>query len=155
MFFQIQRAELKRGGKREIFLFFFSFLPSFFFFWKREVNNGRKETRRKKERRPFFCSRVYLISSSSCFSLKLSQVVSKVVEAVGFSFYNEEEVRAMSVKHITAPIIMDSLGRPVPGGLYDPSLGPLEQSGRFGKHPLPSQSILIFRSVDWVTTCEF
>lgn len=60
---------------------------------------------------------------------KRLQVVSKVVEGVGFSFYNHEEVRAISVKQITTPILLDTLDRPVPGGLYDPALGPLEQSG--------------------------
>ena len=58
------------------------------------------------------------------------QVVSKQVEAVGFSFYDAEEVHAMSVKQITTPIVLDFL-RPVPGGLYDPALGPLDQTGRF------------------------
>ena len=58
------------------------------------------------------------------------QVVSKLIDAVGFSFYTDEEVHAISVKHITAPVLLDTLNRPVPGGLYDPSLGPLEQTGR-------------------------
>lgn len=58
-----------------------------------------------------------------------SEVVSRPIEGVCFSFYNAEEVRAISVKHITSSILLDTLSRPVPGGLYDLALGPLEQSG--------------------------
>eukprot|EP00250_Pteridium_aquilinum_P003381 c13694_g1_i1 orf=235-4305(+) len=61
---------------------------------------------------------------------KRAQVVSKVIKGVGFSFYNNEEVRAISVKQITTPILLDTMERAVPGGLYDPALGPLEQNGR-------------------------
>ncbi|KAI5064715.1 hypothetical protein GOP47_0019410 [Adiantum capillus-veneris] len=59
-----------------------------------------------------------------------AQVVSKVIERVGFSFYNTAEARAISVKQITSPILLDNMENPVPGGLYDPALGPLDQTGR-------------------------
>lgn len=36
------------------------------------------------------------------------------------------QVRKLSVKRIITPIIFDNLKNAVPGGLYDPSLGPLE-----------------------------
>lgn len=49
------------------------------------------------------------------------------MEAVGFSFYTDEEKHAISVKHITSPILFDNLKNPVVGGLYDPALGPLNQ----------------------------
>lgn len=57
------------------------------------------------------------------------EVVSKVVEAVGFNFYTNEEVHAISVKQITSPILFDNLRNPVSGGLYDPALGPIDQKG--------------------------
>ncbi|EFJ17302.1 hypothetical protein SELMODRAFT_233747 [Selaginella moellendorffii] len=50
------------------------------------------------------------------------------MEAIGFSYYQADEVRAMSVKRITSPRLLDGLGKPVPNGLYDPALGPTEQS---------------------------
>ncbi|KAJ7566178.1 hypothetical protein O6H91_02G091400 [Diphasiastrum complanatum] len=58
-----------------------------------------------------------------------SEVVSQVVESVNFSFYTDEEVRAISVKKITNPILLDNLGNPVAGGLYDSALGPLDLQG--------------------------
>jgi hypothetical protein len=59
------------------------------------------------------------------------QVVSKVVEAVGFNFYTNEEVHGISVKQITSPILFDNLRNPVSGGLYDPALGPIDQKGGY------------------------
>ncbi|XP_043692047.1 DNA-directed RNA polymerase I subunit 1 [Telopea speciosissima] len=49
------------------------------------------------------------------------------VEAVHFSFYTDEEVTNLSVKKITNPILLDSVDRPVPDGLYDPALGPSDE----------------------------
>lgn len=43
--------------------------------------------------------------------------------------YTDEEVRARSVLEITSPITYDNLGTPLPGGLYDPCLGPTEKNG--------------------------
>jgi len=40
------------------------------------------------------------------------------------------QVRRLSVKRITSPIARDNLGHPVPGGLYDPSMGPLSPGER-------------------------
>ncbi|XP_010251904.1 PREDICTED: DNA-directed RNA polymerase I subunit 1 [Nelumbo nucifera] len=48
------------------------------------------------------------------------------VEAVRFSFLTDEEVRNLSFKKITNPTIFDNVERPLPGGLYDPALGPLD-----------------------------
>ncbi|KAJ7976817.1 DNA-directed RNA polymerase subunit [Quillaja saponaria] len=55
------------------------------------------------------------------------EVASESVEAVGFSFLTSEEVLKHSFVKITNPILLDSIGRPVPGGLYDPALGPLDE----------------------------
>lgn len=52
---------------------------------------------------------------------------SETVEGVRFSFMTDEEVRKHSVVKITNPILLDSVGRPMPGGLYDPLLGPLDE----------------------------
>ncbi|KAF6158800.1 hypothetical protein GIB67_040314 [Kingdonia uniflora] len=49
------------------------------------------------------------------------------VESVQFGFYTEEEVEKLSCKTITEPVFLDNLGRPVPGSLYDPALGPLDE----------------------------
>ncbi|CAM6104025.1 unnamed protein product [Calypogeia fissa] len=57
------------------------------------------------------------------------KVVYKVIDSVDFSFYNDEEVHAMSVKQISNPVLFDNLKNPVPGGLYDLALGPLERYG--------------------------
>ncbi|CAF2048280.1 DNA-directed RNA polymerase I subunit 1 [Brassica napus] len=51
---------------------------------------------------------------------------SQVVESVRFSFMTEEDVRKHSVLRVTKPILLDNVGRPVPGGLYDPLMGPME-----------------------------
>ena len=41
------------------------------------------------------------------------------------------QIRELSIKQITSPIVFDNLKNPVAGGLYDPAMGPLEQSGRY------------------------
>ncbi|XP_077214537.1 nuclear RNA polymerase A1 [Tasmannia lanceolata] len=52
----------------------------------------------------------------------------ETVETVFFSFLTDEEVRNYSFKKITHPVFYDQLERPVPDGLYDPALGPLDDS---------------------------
>ncbi|KAL4558091.1 hypothetical protein LXL04_036287 [Taraxacum kok-saghyz] len=52
---------------------------------------------------------------------------SEIVEGVRFSFMTDEEVRKHSVLKITNPILLDNVGRPMPGGLYDPLLGPIDE----------------------------
>ncbi|GJP44529.1 hypothetical protein CLOM_g3917 [Closterium sp. NIES-68] len=56
------------------------------------------------------------------------EVVSRVIEGVGFGFYMPDEVRAISVKRITNPRLFDGLRSPAVGGLYDPALGPVEKA---------------------------
>ncbi|KAK4535381.1 hypothetical protein CDCA_CDCA04G1406 [Cyanidium caldarium] len=51
------------------------------------------------------------------------------VAKVAFSWYTAEEVRRLSVARIASAVAFDDLGRPVPGGLYDPRLGALEKGG--------------------------
>ncbi|KAL2622234.1 hypothetical protein R1flu_002439 [Riccia fluitans] len=57
----------------------------------------------------------------------MREVVCKAIDAVEFSFYTEEEIHAISVKQITSPVLFDNLKNAVPGGLYDPALGPLDK----------------------------
>lgn len=45
------------------------------------------------------------------------------------------QVRKLSVKRISSPIIFDSQNNPVPSGLYDPALGPLESLGTCSERP--------------------
>jgi DNA-directed RNA polymerase beta' subunit len=55
-----------------------------------------------------------------------SGVVASEVSGLWMGFYTMEEIRKLSVKKITNPISLDTLGVPVRDGLYDPALGPLE-----------------------------
>ncbi|GFP86533.1 DNA-directed RNA polymerase i subunit rpa1 [Phtheirospermum japonicum] len=48
-----------------------------------------------------------------------------VVRAVKFGFMSDEEVRRQSLVKITNPNLVDILDKPIPGGLYDPAMGPL------------------------------
>ncbi|KAL0453073.1 UNVERIFIED_CONTAM: DNA-directed RNA polymerase I subunit [Sesamum latifolium] len=52
----------------------------------------------------------------------------EVVEAVRFGFMTDEEVRRHSVVKITNPNLLDILEKPIPGGLYDPAMGPLDEN---------------------------
>ncbi|KAJ8570482.1 hypothetical protein K7X08_037454 [Anisodus acutangulus] len=56
----------------------------------------------------------------------MAQGASEAVEAVHFSFMTDEEVRRHSVVKVTNPNLLDTIGRPVPSGLYDPAMGPLD-----------------------------
>ncbi|KAF9597241.1 hypothetical protein IFM89_016382 [Coptis chinensis] len=54
------------------------------------------------------------------------QLATESVDSVKFSFLTSEEVESYSFKQVTSVELLDNLDRPVPGGLYDPALGPLE-----------------------------
>ena len=43
-----------------------------------------------------------------------------------FGFYTADELRALSAKRITNAEQRDLLNRPLPGGLYDPAMGPTD-----------------------------
>ena len=53
------------------------------------------------------------------------QAIEHGITRVGFGFMSEAEIRALSVKRITSPHVFDNLDMPVPNGLYDPALGPI------------------------------
>ncbi|MED6108851.1 hypothetical protein PIB30_028051 [Stylosanthes scabra] len=52
---------------------------------------------------------------------------SNSVESVAFSFYTNEELKKNSRVKITNANLLDTIGVPAPGGLYDPALGPFEE----------------------------
>eukprot|EP00873_Tetraselmis_striata_P042277 jgi/Tetstr1/462541/TSEL_007530.t2 len=54
------------------------------------------------------------------------EVTTKVIDGISFGFYNDDEIRNISVKRITSPIIFDNLKHAVPDGLYDSALGPID-----------------------------
>ena len=47
------------------------------------------------------------------------------VAGLSFSFLTSDDVKSISVKRIDNPILLDNLGLPTTGGLYDPKLGPM------------------------------
>ncbi|CAM9299534.1 unnamed protein product, partial [Choristocarpus tenellus] len=53
-------------------------------------------------------------------------VIRHAVHEIEFGFFSDEDIRGLSVKQITSPVTFDSLNNPLPGGLYDPALGPTE-----------------------------
>ncbi|KAL6555410.1 hypothetical protein OROGR_006668 [Orobanche gracilis] len=56
-----------------------------------------------------------------------SKGTTEVVEAVRFGFFTDKEVRRHSVVKVTDPTLLDRLENPIPGGLYDPAMGPLDE----------------------------
>lgn len=57
-------------------------------------------------------------------NMNISQAVGAGVSSVEFGVYTEDEIRRISVKEINNPVLLDNLGHPNPGGLYDLALGP-------------------------------
>lgn len=55
-------------------------------------------------------------------------MATETIEAVSFSLLSDEDVRKHSFLKITDPQLLDLVGRPLPGGLYDPTLGALDDS---------------------------
>ncbi|XP_041998254.1 DNA-directed RNA polymerase I subunit 1-like [Salvia splendens] len=49
----------------------------------------------------------------------------EMVRSVRFGFMTDKEVRKQSVVKITNPNLLDTLDKPIPGGLYDLAMGPL------------------------------
>ncbi|KAI4300753.1 hypothetical protein L6164_034091 [Bauhinia variegata] len=101
------------------------------------------------------------------------EVATESVGEVAFSFYTDEEKQRSSIVKITKAILLDSVDRPEPGGLYDPALGPLDErslcktcgelskncQGHFGHIELvyPAYNPLLFNTLNNIlqTTCFF
>ncbi|KAJ3679103.1 hypothetical protein LUZ60_017114 [Juncus effusus] len=56
------------------------------------------------------------------------KAASDTVDSVLFQFYKPDEVKKMSVKKITKHEILDLKGSPVPDGVCDPALGPINDT---------------------------
>ncbi len=56
-----------------------------------------------------------------------SRVITKHVTGAAFSFLTAAEIRALSVKQITNALTFDLLKQPIPSGLYDVALGPVDK----------------------------
>lgn len=50
-------------------------------------------------------------------------------DKLSFSLFSAEQIRKMSVTKIITPLMLDALGHPIPGGLYDMKLGPYSDQG--------------------------
>lgn len=57
-----------------------------------------------------------------------SEGVTESVKSLYFSLLTAEEIRSNSFKQITSPITFDNMRKPVPGGLYDATLGSFDDS---------------------------
>ena len=55
--------------------------------------------------------------------MNISRPIASQVGGVSFGLLTPEEIRALSVKRVQNPDTFDTLLHPVPGGLYDLSLG--------------------------------
>ena len=53
-------------------------------------------------------------------------VVVRESKALTYGFYTAAELRKLSVVHVTSSEQRDALSRPLPGGLYDPAMGPTD-----------------------------
>ncbi|KAJ6756326.1 hypothetical protein OIU79_028682 [Salix purpurea] len=60
-------------------------------------------------------------------------------DSVAFSFLTYEEVREHSFVKITSARFLDTLDKPVPGGLNDPAMGPLGERAKSAREKIESQ----------------
>lgn len=60
--------------------------------------------------------------------MNISQPVASSIGSVDFGFLSSTEIKALSVKRIQNPTTFDTLLHPIPGGLYDPALGAIEDT---------------------------
>ena len=60
--------------------------------------------------------------------MDIASPVSAEISTVKFSFFNTQDIRRISAKLITNPVVLDALGRPAADGLYDLHLGPIDKS---------------------------
>ena len=43
--------------------------------------------------------------------------------ATSYSFYTDEEIERLSIKQVLNQTAFDNLGKPLPGGIYDKTMG--------------------------------
>ena len=58
-----------------------------------------------------------------------ASIVRGEVSETSFSFFGDDDIRALSTCRITSAVNEDALGNVLPGSLYDARLGPVEQRG--------------------------
>ncbi|CAN6216331.1 unnamed protein product, partial [Urochloa humidicola] len=56
------------------------------------------------------------------------EAASEEVDSIHFSFYSDDEIKRISVKNITKSERLDAKNIPVPGGLLDPAMGPINDT---------------------------
>ncbi|CAN6220809.1 unnamed protein product [Urochloa humidicola] len=56
------------------------------------------------------------------------EAASEEVDSIHFSFYSDDEIKRISVKKITKSERLDAKSLPVPGGLLDPAMGPINDT---------------------------
>lgn len=59
--------------------------------------------------------------------MDVTRAISSTISGTSFSFLSSAEIRAMSVKQISNPVLLDNTQNPTAGGLYDPMLGPMKK----------------------------
>lgn len=57
--------------------------------------------------------------------MDISHSIHSEVSSLSFSFLSADDIKAISVKKVDNPILLDNLNLPTRGGLYDPKLGPM------------------------------
>lgn len=57
---------------------------------------------------------------------KLTDLRYCTAQSLTFSTFSSEEIKKLSAVKIITPLSFNALGYPLPGGLYDPALGPIE-----------------------------
>ncbi|KAJ8970269.1 hypothetical protein NQ317_017164 [Molorchus minor] len=58
-------------------------------------------------------------------SQKPAPIIHLVPENIQFSLFTAQDIKKLCIMKIVTPLTLDALGHPLPGGLYDPRLGPL------------------------------
>ncbi|WWC70704.1 uncharacterized protein I206_104655 [Kwoniella pini CBS 10737] len=57
--------------------------------------------------------------------MDIAHSINSEITSLSFSFLSTDDVKAVSVKKIENPVLLDNLNLPTRGGLYDPKLGPM------------------------------
>lgn len=61
--------------------------------------------------------------------------------------FDTAQIRKLSVKRITSPLVYDNLKNAVPNGLYDAAMGPMETHDRQGSLDMPGHMIVCNHSM--------
>ena len=57
--------------------------------------------------------------------MDIAHSIHSEISGLSFSFLTSDDIKAMSVKKVDNSMLLDNLGLPTKGGLYDPKLGPM------------------------------